>query len=238
MNAAGSQRKQNKLILRVIVLLLIVAAAWLRPRFEEWTEGGANDQSDAAQQKETSDSNNRTNPSSTDGDLSDDGKLADLLVAEQLTTTYPAETRSEHPPKSSIPAEARPGKLTLVGKNVFRSTEGLMYLPGSRDGHRLKHILKHAKDDPSKPVHGVFDGDRDQILEWIDVAWKKAQKGGQGVTKRNEGGRAAWTVKMDDPIGYVGGQTGKRKGYPNCRFLRLVLEEKNTVVTAYPTSSD
>jgi len=129
------------------------------------------------------------------------------------------------------------GKLRLIGNNVFRSTAGLIYRPGSRDQHRLKHILKHATDDLSKPVHGVFDGDRDQILAWIDIAWLKANQGGRAVRRHEENGRTAWTVRMDERIGYVGGQTGQRKNHPDCRYLRLLIEDGKTVVTAYPTSS-
>lgn len=131
-----------------------------------------------------------------------------------------------------------PGKLTLVrgGRaNEFVSTAGLKYVSGSEDGHRLKHILQHAKDNPDKPVHGVFDGDRDQILAWIDLAYIKGQKGGKGTRKESEGGRTVYTVDMGEQIGHVGGQVGQRKNNPPCRYLRLVLQNKNEVVTAYPS---
>jgi hypothetical protein len=110
-----------------------------------------------------------------------------------------------------------------------------MYLPGSREGHRLKHVLKHAKDDPSKPVHGVFSGDRDQILAWIDIAYEKGRKGGKGVNRSEENDRVVYVVDMGKKIGYVGGQVGKRKNRPPCRYLQLVLEDGNEVITAYPS---
>ena len=130
-----------------------------------------------------------------------------------------------------------PGKLTLVKgtRDRFRSTAGLMYVPGSRDGHRLKHVLKHAKDDTSKPVHGVFKGDRDQILAWIDIAYEKGRKGGKGVNKSKQYDRDVYIVDMGKNIGFMGGQVGERKNHPPCRYLQLVLED-NEVITAYPNN--
>lgn len=134
-----------------------------------------------------------------------------------------------------------PGKLTLVDRQrqKFRSTAGLMYVQGSQDGHRLKHVLKHAKDNLSKPVHGVFDGngDRDKILAWIDIAYEKGKKGGSGTKKERQGDRTVYTVRMSDRIGFVGGQKGKRNNNRPCRCLRLVVQNGNEVVTAYPSES-
>ena len=132
-----------------------------------------------------------------------------------------------------------PGKLTLVRgtRDEFRSTAGLMYVRGSADGHRLKHVLKHAKDNLDKPVHGVFAGERDDILAWIDRAYVKGKKGGKGTRAEDQGGRTVYTVDLGEKIGFVGGQVGKRKGHPPCRYLRLVLQNRNEVVTAYPSES-
>ena len=38
-------------------------------------------------------------------------------------------------------------------------------------------------------------------------------------------------------IGQMGGQQGKRQGNPECRYLRMVIENDVEVVTAYPTKS-
>lgn len=119
-------------------------------------------------------------------------------------------------------------------REVFESTAGLLYGRGSVDRHRLKHVLKHAEDNLSKPVHGVFSGDRDQILEWIDKAYIKGKKGGKGVRVNDDGDRMTYSVDMGEKVGFVGGQVGKRKGHPACRYLKLVLEDGNEVVTAYP----
>jgi hypothetical protein len=129
------------------------------------------------------------------------------------------------------------GKLKEVDDNVFESTAGLLYVPGGAEGHRLKHVMQHAKDNPSKPVHGVFDGDRDEILAVIDEAFMKAKKGGSDVRSEKQNGRRAYTVNLRRRIGQVGGSEGERQGHPDCRFVRIVLENENEVITAFPSKS-
>ena len=151
--------------------------------------------------------------------------------------SHSTTTKTKSKSKSKTPdAKPRLGKLTLVKgtRYDFRSTAGLVYLPGSADGHRLKHVLKHAKDNPSKPVHGVFDGDRDQILEWIDKAYVMGKKGDKNARKESQRDRVVYTANLNQRVGYVGGQKGKRNNNKECRYLRLVVENGNEVITAYP----
>lgn len=129
------------------------------------------------------------------------------------------------------------GTLKEVDDNVFESTAGLLYVPGGAEGHRLKHVMQHAKDNPSKPVHGVFDGDRDEILAVIDEAFMKAKKGGFDVRSEKQNGRRVYTVNLRRRIGQVGGSEGERQGHPDCRFVRIVLENENEVITAFPSKS-
>lgn len=129
------------------------------------------------------------------------------------------------------------GKLRELEDNVFESTAGLLYVPGGAEGHRLKHVMQHAKDNPSKPVHGVFDGDRDEILAVIDEAFMKAKKGGSDVRSEKQNGRRVYTVNLRRRIGQVGGSEGERQGHPDCRFVRIVLENENEVITAFPSKS-
>jgi len=154
-------------------------------------------------------------------------------------STSPRQSTSTKKKSPPVKEPDPPGKLTLVRgtRDEFRSTAGLMYVRGSVDGHRLKHVLKHAKDNLDKPVHGVYSGDRDQILAWIDEAYMKGQKRGKGVRVESQGDRIVYTVDLGEKIGYVGGQVGERKGNPPCRYLRLVVQEDNEVVTAYPSQS-
>ena len=69
------------------------------------------------------------------------------------------------------------GILQEVSPRRFLSPEGLMYTPGSSEGHRLKHLERHVKDSPSRPQsHGVFDGGMPGALSTIDRAYQRAKK--------------------------------------------------------------
>lgn len=146
--------------------------------------------------------------------------------------------KNNPPPRGeSTVDDLRLGKLTEIRNNVFESTAGLIYLPGGAEGHRLKHVMQHANDNQQKAVHGVFDGDRDSILAAIDEAYTKAQKGGSNVREERQNDRQIYTVNLRRRVGQVGGSQGQRQGNPECRYLRLVLENDNEVVSAYPTKS-
>lgn len=124
--------------------------------------------------------------------------------------------------------------LEEIRENVFQSPAGLIYQTGSADGHRLQHVLQHARDDLDKPVHGVFTGSREEILALLDEVWTLSQERGPPfVEQTTQGRRLIVTANLEREIGYVGGQSGKRQGNPLCRKVRLVLEETR-VITAYP----
>lgn len=151
----------------------------------------------------------------------------------------PAASKStdSRPPHDDAPASAPDSprfELREVRRNVYESPAGLIYRSGGPDGHRIDHVLQHAKDDPSKPVHGVFDGERDAILATIDEAWELVQKRGPPtVSTEQEGDRTVYTVNLGREIGYLGGESGARRRHPRLRFLRLVVEDRE-VVTAFP----
>ena len=124
--------------------------------------------------------------------------------------------------------------LTEVGPDRYRSPAGLFYTRGSEEGHRLKHIAKHLEDQPTRPgSHGVFDGDLNQVLRWIDEAYQKVKKGDRSERTFKEDESTKYEVTFDKPIGYVGGSDGKRKGNPPTKRLRLVVIGQN-VITAFP----
>jgi hypothetical protein len=168
-----------------------------------------------------------------------------------VTPTASAEPRSNLPnvrrdagdtesasttPIDQGPVQAKRGQLREVRKDVFESTAGLIYKRGGAEGHRIDHVLQHAVDDPDKPVHGVFRGDREIILALIDEAYQIAQeRGPPDVTQDQDGNRTAYTIDLGRDIGYGGGQSGARKRNPPLSHLKLVLEGKN-VITAYPTN--
>jgi hypothetical protein len=93
--------------------------------------------------------------------------------------------------------------------------------------------MRHAEDDLSKPIHGVFDGKQDEILALIDQAYLMAKKGSNNVTSSKQRDRTVYTIYFSKRIGYVGGQKGKQKKNPICKELSLVLEG-DRVITAYP----
>lgn len=163
----------------------------------------------------------------------------------KMDRVEPAQRRVPDDAEKNIPPPAAKdaaststlGKLKEIDDNVFESSAGLVYLPGSADGHRLRHVMEHAKDNTSKEIHGVYDGERDEILAVIDEAFTKAKKGGTDVRSEKQNGRRIYTVNLKRRIGQMGGQQGERQGNPECRYLRMVIENDVEVVTAYPTKS-
>lgn len=178
------------------------------------------------------------------------GVLLAWLVVKPMLPTGPVESgqvRPEAPsagPPASVErangtADDRPaasefaaGELTRLPGDVWRSPGGLLYGPGSREGHRLRHVLRHARDDPDRPgEHGVFDGDQAAIVALLDEAFARSEQGAGRVER--DGPRSVVTVDLQRRVGYVGGQVGRRQGHPATRHVRLVLEGRN-VITAYP----
>lgn len=140
--------------------------------------------------------------------------------------------RATEPAESTAKSDSRPTPdiLTKVGKN-YESAAGLIY--GSGKEHRRDHVLRHAKDDLSKPTHGVFD-DESQVFALVDEAYEKVKSGSRDVRTSNEGDRTIHTVRMNRRIGYKGGQNGKKNNKPPLNSIRLVLVNENHVITAYP----
>lgn len=124
--------------------------------------------------------------------------------------------------------------LTEVGRNRFESPAGLLYTPGSQQGHRLKHLMKHAEDDPDRPgQHGVFDDSAAiAVVKLVDEAYEQALTGKSTKTSR-EGNRTVYTVNLGRRVGYIGGQSGGRRNHPSANYVRLVVEGER-LITAFP----
>ena len=152
-----------------------------------------------------------------------------------LEPAPPVQQPTAAAPEAAVePAAPRLGELTELPDGVKRSTAGLLYTPGSREGHRLTHVLRHGDDQPSRPgPHGVFDGDADDLLAVIDEAYLLVQAGSPQVQSRREGQRTVHEVNLQRRIGFVGGQEGGRRGNPPATRVRLVLED-DRVITAFP----
>lgn len=146
-------------------------------------------------------------------------------------------------PNSPVEATAKPasdpdlvhGLLKPAGKDRFVSPTGLVYGPGSEEGHRLKHIERHLKDQPSRPgSHGVFEGSMNEFLVAIDDAYVRAKRGAKGTTRRDEDGTIVYEANFTKTLGYLGGTEGKRRKNPDLKRMRVVVSEKGSVITAFP----
>ena len=172
--------------------------------------------------------NSKTKPAtSTDADT-DDNQPADQRPG--LADSRPPPTASD---SDADGGQLRYGILKEISSDRYVSPEGLLYVPGSQEGHRLEHLRRHTKDQPGRRgSHGVFDGDMPGALKTIDKAYARAKKG-QRTTKKVDGRRTVYTVDMGSRVGFVGGSDGARKRNPMARRVRIVLEGK-VLITAFP----
>lgn len=159
-------------------------------------------------------------------------------IHDAMSWDLPAISQSDRQETEAPTIEAadeslRYGLLREVGNERFISPAGLMYTPGSAEGHRLEHLRRHTADHPGRPgKHGVFDGGMEGALKTIDQAYENA-KAGKRTTKKNDQRRTIYLVDMGKRVGFVGGRDGNRQRKPMARRVQLVLEG-NRVITAYP----
>jgi hypothetical protein len=152
----------------------------------------------------------------------------------------PSTKPSAEPTKSPATAKTQQQEdskyriLKPLGRDRYESPAGLIYAPGSEEGHRLSHIARHLEDQPDRPgSHGVFDGDMAAFLVAIDDAYKRARGHAKGTKSRLEDGMTVYEAPFDQTIGYLGGTEGARKKNPKLKKLRLVLRDRN-LITAFP----
>ena len=135
----------------------------------------------------------------------------------------------------SDPADNIDTFLKKLSKNRHQSPAGLIYGPGSEEGHRLKHIERHLADIPSRPgSHGVFEGTMVDFLKTIDQAYLKATKREKGSSIKEDDGATVYEASFNSPIGYLGGESGKRQRNPKLTRMRLVVRDGDLVITAFP----
>lgn len=140
--------------------------------------------------------------------------------------------------KTSDSSSSNKPYLSDGPKGDMLSPAGLVYKNRSHE-HRTAHVLRHAKDDPGRPIHGVFDGaDADDIFRLIDEAYKMIKNNSRQVSKEktqaDKSYRASFTIDMKRRIGYRGGRNGNRDGKPASYKMKLIIDNGNQVVTAYP----
>jgi len=167
-------------------------------------------------------------------------KTTETKVTEsKVTESKATEPRSTPSSRSSAgPKQADEDYkfriLKTIGRDRYESPAGLIYAPGSEEGHRLAHIARHLEDQPDRPgSHGVFDGDMASFLIAIDDAYKRARGHAKGTKSRVEDGMTIIEAPFDQTIGYLGGSEGARKKNPKLKKMRLVVRDRN-LITAFP----
>ncbi len=137
--------------------------------------------------------------------------------------------------KSPSDATTPLGHFTNIAKDTWRSTSGLIYGPDKNFGDRANHVLQHLADNPTKTLQGVFTMTKDQVFASIDEAWAAVQAGGPNVVSTSiQGNRMIYVIDMGRIIGYIGGKIGAAQGYPTTTLLRIVIENKDEIMSAYP----
>jgi hypothetical protein len=240
----ASTRVDRQKIIAAIVLLLIVGYVVGRPTFERWLgqplpSFGFDGNEQTAERTNKIPDQPATTPGSGHSRLPPD-RDAGRSGEQAGGGSREVPGRSSQEAARGAPDSGRSGQpdsefFQPAGGRRLRSPAGLVYGTGPGGEHRCDHVLEHGVDDPSRPVHGVFDGTRNEIFALIDEAWLLAQKGGRGVQKTDgDDGRVAYTVRFDRPIGHEGGQRGRERGFPKLNRIKLIVEDEDELITAYP----
>ena len=222
----------------VIIVVLLISYVVLQPRLNQWfgwdlpsvasLDGGEKTAKPTATKKKTAEEPSKQTKPEKNDDLSS-GK------GDEIEAKPPAKA-PQKPSDNADKDDAYPlyGFLSDLGRNRYESPAGLIYGPGSDEGHRLKHIARHLEDQPDRPgSHGVFKGNMQAFLETIDDAYTRAQKGAKGTTKKDDDGSVVYEVTFEKSIGFVGGESGGKKKKPAAKKIRLVVRGNN-VITAFP----
>ena len=170
------------------------------------------------------------------------GPGADRPVANQqgdnhdYSVDFPDQNGDRFKPLKQSATQSSSGDyLTSSGGKNLRSPAGLIYGTGSREGHRTKHVLRHAQDDPNRRgTHGVFHANGDDVFRLIDEAYELVKSKSRQVKSEKSQGKMAHVIDMKRKIGYKGGQSGNSKGKPPLYKIKLILANGNRVITAFP----
>ncbi len=142
-----------------------------------------------------------------------------------------AEELAQRTARESIDA-IPPSSFDDLGDGVYRSELGLVYGSDPKYPNRIAHVRAHGSDVADRTVpHGVFF---DDPLEMTDAAWRIARGGGAIAT--TSGRRTSYFVDMGRPIGWIGGAPGAAFDNPPVRYIRLIIQDADEVITSYPVS--
>ncbi|MFY8072727.1 MAG: hypothetical protein ACOVNQ_13630 [Pirellula sp.] len=226
------------------LLVAVVLYFFLQPRLNQWfgwnlpsIAAMAGNEAPKPTKKPAESKSLDTTPTTSKATQSKttESKPAEPKTAESKTT----EAKSTPSNRSSAGAKQADEDykfriLKSIGRDRYESPAGLIYAPGSEEGHRLAHIARHLEDQPNRPgSHGVFDGDMAAFLVAIDDAYKRARGHAKGTKSRVEDGMTVIEAPFDQAIGYLGGSEGARKKNPKLKKMRLVVRDRN-LITAFP----
>lgn len=231
----------------VVIVGIVIAYVVLQPRLNQWfgwslpsVASMVGDEKPVAKKSPSRSEANRTSTQDSSDKVGqsepEESQEAAGLANRQSVDIKPstptkAATKSKNEDEDTAPLY---GILKDVARNRYESPAGLVYGPGSEEGHRLKHIARHLEDQPDRPgSHGVFKGGMKAFLVTIDDAYQRAKKGAKGTIKKEEDGSMVYEVTFEKAIGFIGGKTGGQKKNPATKKIRLVVRG-NTVITAFP----
>lgn len=149
------------------------------------------------------------------------GKNLSNPVSDEKAEAPEARTPNQRARSQIAKPDAQWGKLTTLGPNRWISSQGLIYDQGSRQGNRLAHVLAHAKPDPGKPVHSVYNVPENQVTAIVDEAWSRRK-----LVKpdRQSNGNDVYDIPMERKVGTKGEM-----------HVRIVVESGTTrIITAFP----
>lgn len=226
----------------IVILALVIAYVVLQPRLNQWfgwslpsvasLDGDGKPTKSTASNK-TPDKTSSEEPSKQKNEKQDEEPSSRKSVDTEPKPPTKTVTKSKG---TSDDDDLDPlfGFLTDLGRSRYESPAGLVFGPGSEEGHRLKHIARHLEDQPDRPgSHGVFKGDMRAFLVVIDDAYIRAKKGAKGTTKKEDDGSVVYEVTFEKAIGFIGGEAGGRKKNPAAKKIRLVVRGSN-IITAFP----
>jgi hypothetical protein len=199
---------------KVFLALLIIAILGY-----QWYQNQANPVAIADRDPQLSEASDQTTP-----------QTLPQTRSPALPPTLPQKSGGDLSPTGT---RGRDVFLTSSGGRNLISPAGLIYTMGAGGEHRVDHVMRHSRDDKDRDVHGVFDGDEEDILRLIDEAYQLVKSGSRRVTTDDSDDNVVHTVAMERRIGYEGGQRGNRSRNRPLTRLRLVLRE-NRIITAYP----
>jgi hypothetical protein len=232
----------------IAIVVALFGYVLLQPKLNQWFGWKLPSFTQASNETRQSTTSNKENrPSQSEPASQSERKSSsepEPLTREKETSTSAippekqnqAERSTDSDRKTTDPksTEQKPEFLKSIGRNRFQSPAGLVYGPGSEEGHRLKHIERHLEDIPNREgSHGVFDGTMDDFLAAIDDTVTRAKRGDKGTSQREDEGAMIYEASFPKPIGFLGGQSGNRKKNPKLKKMRVVVRDPN-VITAFP----